>query len=478
MARKRAKTAISMAEEDDGFSKLPDAIIQHILSFLPTVDVVRTCLLTKRWKLMWYSVPTLTFSDATTDFQSSQAVENFYKYVDNCLICRKRGMNFMVDTAIASFKLQMKNSYHTSKATYLDKWLEFLVKNKVKEINLQLGFAFDRALSCYSLPISALNTRDLTVLELDRLDLNTAYSIRLPALKTLSLKNVYFEDNLKDDAIFKLLLGCPSLETLLLSLCDNLVPLGYPLCLQSFSLKWLKIKYLAFVPPLQVEAINLESLVVNGFIFKDTNLFACKRIRNLSLTFDHCSEEDPSKSLECLISTLPLLENLTLKDCYKVKLEHIKISNQQLKSFNLKNRCTKYDYGMNIIIEFAPKLESFSYEGHTNFGISMESSNLLNGKFVIHNLHENYDANGFISMMNFLLNLNCSWNIVTLHVPSFKVLIMPEYLKRICHSSLLNWKHLKINSDCKLVRESDLKDNLLRISSSLETLYINEKDIF
>ncbi|XP_062084219.1 F-box protein At5g03100-like [Humulus lupulus] len=478
MAKKRVKMTSSMAEEEDGFSKLPDAIILYILSLLPTVDVVRICLLSKRLKPMWYLVPTLSFSDATTDFQSLQDVENFYKYVDAYLGHRRRGMDFMVDSDITSFKLQMKNSYHTSKSTRLDKWLDFLVENRVKEINIQLGFAFDRALSCYRLPISVLNARDLTVLELDRLDLNTAYSIRLPALKTLSLKNDYFEDNLKDDAVFKLLLGCPSLEKLLLSMCDNLTPLGNPLRLQSLSLKWLKIKYLGFVPPLQVEAINLEYLVVNGFILEDTNLSACKAIRSLSLTFDHCNEEYPSISLEYLISTLPHLENLTLKDCFKVKLEQIKISNQQLTSFTLKNRCIKYDFGMNVIIESAPKLASFCYEGNTNFSISMKSSNLLNGKFVIHNVHENYDANGFFCMMNFLLNLNCSWNIVTLHVPTDKVFIMPEYLKRICHPSLLKWKHLRVMIDCKSEIVSNLKDALLRISPSLETLCINEKDMF
>ncbi|PON68669.1 F-box domain containing protein [Trema orientale] len=73
----------------------------------------------------------------------------------------------------------------------------------------------------------------------------------------------------------------------------------------------------------------------------------------------------------------------------------------------------------------------------------MESPNLLNGSFEINEWHENYDANWYINLMNFLLNLNCSWNIVSLHVLSEKALMLPENLRRICRSPFLNWKHLK-----------------------------------
>ncbi|XP_062089017.1 F-box/LRR-repeat protein At3g26922-like [Humulus lupulus] len=407
-AKKRVKTTYSSITEDR-ISKLPDAVIVHILSFLPTVDVVRTCILSKRWKFMWYSVPVLFFSDATTDFQSPQGLEKFYKYVDDCLEHRKR-----------------------------------------------------------------VNARDLTILELEGLDLDATYSIGLPALKTLSMKNFYFQHE-KGDAVFKLLLDCPSLENLVLNLCGNMGTIGHLLPLQSLSLKFIKIENFEDAIPFQVEAVNLESLVLNGFMFEISNLSTCKAIRNLSLTFNS-SVEDPA-SLEYLISNLPLLENLTLEDCNELKLENIKISNQQLRSFNLKNKYTKYDHGMNIIIESAPKLAFFCYEGDINFILSIKSSNLLNGKFVISNLHENYDPNWFTSMMVFLLNLNCSWKVITLHVHSDKDLVLSENFKKICRSPLFNWKHLRVITDDKPEKESNLKDSLMWISPFLETLSINEKVI-
>ncbi|XP_062091722.1 FBD-associated F-box protein At2g26860-like isoform X2 [Humulus lupulus] len=418
MGKKRVKTTTSMADEDR-ISKLPDTVIVHILSFLPTVDVVRTCILSRRWKFMWFSVPTLSFSDATADFQWPGALEKFYKYVDNCLENRRRIMYYIVDSAVITrFKLEMRYFYQTSRSVLIDKWLAFAIKNRVKELYLSLNFSFEDDVTYYYwLPETVVNSRYLTTLELDGFDLDTAYSIRLPALKTLSLKDVVFEEN---NVVVKFLLGCPSLEKLVLSSSYyNFV--GHPLRLQSLSLKFMKIKYDGLdVVPLEVEAMKLETLVVKGLIFENTKLLACTAIRNLSLSFD-CTNQDTSL-LEYVISKLPLLENLTLKNCYYLKVEHIKISNQQLKILNLKNKYSyEKDYGMNFIIESAPKLVSVCYEGNTNFSITMEPSNLLKGKFVILKQHENYDANWFTKMMNLFLNLNCSWNVVTLHVPSDKL---------------------------------------------------------
>ncbi|XP_062085222.1 FBD-associated F-box protein At5g60610-like [Humulus lupulus] len=474
--------------EEDRLSKLPDEVILHILSFLPTEDVVRTCLLSKHWKLMWYSVPTLSFSDADPDIdsQEDEDIEKVYKYVDNYLKHRKTSKNFMVDSTITSFKLQMMSSYQIYKDACIDKWLAFAAENKVKEISVCLNLCrvsnrfyghYNIYYVRYRLPNSIVNSNDLTILKLNGLviDLSTvSYSIRLPALKTLLVNTVLFTN---DDVLFKLSLGCPSLEEFLLHSCD--IENG-PFRFQSLSLKVLEVEYDDFASPLQLEATNLESLVVNRYVFEGTNLSACKAIRNLSLTFDWNIRklEDPSLPLEDLISNLPLLESLTLEECANVNLKQIKISNQQLKSLNLKNMYADPDYEMTVIIESAPKLASFSYEGNINFGISMESFNSLDGKFVIHNLRENCDANEFISMMNFLLNLNCFWRIVTLHVLSDEVLIVPENLKRICPFSSLNWKHLRVKTDKKPKSESKLKESLMWISPTLETLCINEKEIF
>lgn len=69
---------------------LPDVVIRHILSFLPTKDAVRTSVLSKRWEFLWTSIPTLDFHlilpAKRTDFM------NFVERV-LCLVERTDFMN-------------------------------------------------------------------------------------------------------------------------------------------------------------------------------------------------------------------------------------------------------------------------------------------------------------------------------------------------------------------------------------------------
>ncbi|XP_062115760.1 uncharacterized protein LOC133829933 [Humulus lupulus] len=221
----------------------------------------------------------------------------------------------------------------------------------------------------------------------------------------------------------------------------------------------------------EINVINLESLKLKGVSLNKKSLSACKAIRNLSLT---CWDMEDSSSLEYLISNLPLLEDLAFSNGRNWALKHIKISSKHLKRVIVTN---PFDNEMTVIIKSAPNLASLYYVGNIKFSVSMEPSNLLNGTFVILKQQENYDTDWFINLMNFLLNLNCSWNKIRLHVDSVEALILPKYLKRICRSPLVTLNHLRVFTECKPEKEKELvlKDVLRWISPSLKTLFIGEK---
>uniref|UniRef100_A0A803Q0E4 F-box domain-containing protein n=1 Tax=Cannabis sativa TaxID=3483 RepID=A0A803Q0E4_CANSA len=390
--RRKRQSSSTMVDGNDGedrISKLPNSVIVHILSFLKTENVVPTCVLSKRWKFIWYSVPTIFFSmtglcsrmDTAQYLEWQQDPEKFYIYVEKYLEHRKK------------------------------------VENKVKEINLSIGRDKDNGGCCYCLPKILVNATYLTILELCGVGLNTFHSFNFPSLKTLSLEYVWLSHTAKEDVVVKFLLGCHSLEKLRLYRYEFLHIDG-KLRLLSLSLKFLELEHTINVDDIKVEAINLESLVLRGASVCNINFSACKKIRNLLL-------DDTSDEFEPLLHTLlannPLLENLTLI-FHHLHENHLKISGKELKSFNF---TSSYFGPCNITIESAPKLAYFCYEGHMDLSISIEPSISLSGKIVIlegetEYVDDRYDAAWFTDMLNFLLNLNCSWNTISLHVVEYE----------------------------------------------------------
>ncbi|KAF7081156.1 hypothetical protein CFC21_085127 [Triticum aestivum] len=70
----------ALASGKDRISALPDELLQHVMSFLLSRDAVRTCLLARRWSMLWKSVPALRIvDDLATDS---------YKFVDELLRLR------------------------------------------------------------------------------------------------------------------------------------------------------------------------------------------------------------------------------------------------------------------------------------------------------------------------------------------------------------------------------------------------------
>ena len=55
------RTKKNAASGMDRFEDLPDHVLEKLLSYLPSQEAVQTCVLAKRWRYIWKSVPSLRF---------------------------------------------------------------------------------------------------------------------------------------------------------------------------------------------------------------------------------------------------------------------------------------------------------------------------------------------------------------------------------------------------------------------------------
>ncbi|CAA0808517.1 Putative FBD-associated F-box protein [Striga hermonthica] len=94
----------------DRLSSLPDEVISHILSFLPTMWSVATSILGKRWRFLWAHVPCLDFSgvdfndDGTQDSDIIHRVilRHEAKRMDTLTLCDLNCNDYQLETLITA----------------------------------------------------------------------------------------------------------------------------------------------------------------------------------------------------------------------------------------------------------------------------------------------------------------------------------------------------------------------------------------
>ncbi|XP_062103101.1 putative F-box/FBD/LRR-repeat protein At4g03220 [Humulus lupulus] len=86
----------------DRISELPDALIHHILTLLPTKTVAQTSLLSKRWRSIWYTFPDLDFDFTSDPFSPSK------RFTKNSIYSRKAYYDGLTDPISQVFNLRDK----------------------------------------------------------------------------------------------------------------------------------------------------------------------------------------------------------------------------------------------------------------------------------------------------------------------------------------------------------------------------------
>ncbi|KAL1200112.1 F-box/LRR-repeat protein 25 [Cardamine amara subsp. amara] len=72
---------------EDSISDLPDEILHHIFSFIPTRLAIRTSVLSKRWRHVWSETPHLSFEYVSHKSISKTLVNHSASKITSFQIC-------------------------------------------------------------------------------------------------------------------------------------------------------------------------------------------------------------------------------------------------------------------------------------------------------------------------------------------------------------------------------------------------------
>jgi len=180
----------------DRISVLPDSVICHILSFLPTKESAATSILSKRWNPLWLSVLTLDFDD-----QNFTEFATFRHFVYSVITLRN------ITQTIQSFRLKCGNSSGFNLHD-VNRFIHAVFQRGVQNLNLKMTYFRPD----FKLPHCVFSCSNLTALKLRRLAIDYSCDFNFPLLKTLHLDTIFFAGD--GDCFPRLLKGCPILEDL------------------------------------------------------------------------------------------------------------------------------------------------------------------------------------------------------------------------------------------------------------------------
>lgn len=193
-------------EADDRLSSLPDDFIHKIISFISIKQAIGTSTLSSRWRFIWTSLPYLNFS-----IHDLSSLAKFSKFVTHVLSRRNTHIDaysvkfiFCDELIQSSVKIIMNYAFsHNVQQMIVWRWLNFY----------------------HEFPLSIFISQSLKHLTIDRGDAPNPIKVtstwKLPALTTLYLKNIGFNDVISDKCI-GIFSKCPNLKNLTLNCATTL----------------------------------------------------------------------------------------------------------------------------------------------------------------------------------------------------------------------------------------------------------------
>ena len=297
----------------DRFSDLPEPIIHHIVSFVPTKYAARTSALSKRFRSAWLSFPVVDFDATLFPGRYRDTTSQFTTFVRDAL--NRRDPNACLE------KLRIRGLFDGSTFNH---WLvNYALDKHVKQIYL-----FDDSYVDTCLPQRMFCANSIRVLELK------GFKVEVPDL----------------------ILSCPLIEDFRVTNCSGLKSIRVS---GAKKLKAVKLDTCSGLEKIDIDAQNLESFSYTGCRDVDPSqppqpceilTTACKSLKTLSLEFASIMD----LWLYDHVSKFPFLKILKLYECRGLK--YISLFHTNIEEIELKN-CD----GLEMVGIVAQNLQSFVY---------------------------------------------------------------------------------------------------------------------
>ncbi|KAL5708003.1 hypothetical protein ACHQM5_018845 [Ranunculus cassubicifolius] len=272
----------------DRISNLPESIRNHIVSFLPMVDAIRTSILSKPWRNVCSSLSNFDFDQQLFDEMSDKKT-SFKESVSQLIDHRD-------ESNVQSFKLSI--DVDDSIVRHINSWISYVVQHNVKEFELCVISG-----KLVHLPCILFTSKTLTALCLNNIiNLNLPSLVEFPVMKTLNLCTIKWSD---DKQTNQLISSCPLLQELFLVDCS-----------------WNKSNLLVISAP------NLKRLVL-----KTASPAQEVRISSTKICFCHYVGHPPDISLESLSSLLSVEFYFFPSSARTAKVSHKHMDDRVIKIF-------------------------------------------------------------------------------------------------------------------------------------------------
>ncbi|CAK9175527.1 unnamed protein product [Ilex paraguariensis] len=263
--RQKLFKAVNLKETEDRISNLPNSLIGHILSFLPTKCAVRTSILSTKWKQMWTLISNLDFDSSQISHppqsNADQCEKSFVKFVYRVLLLLKV-------SSVNKFRLS-----YSGTSVNVNDWVSAALSRNGREIDLSLNVGWSDLL-----PSDLFTCNTLVILKLRFVALSVPNLVCLQSLKTLHLESAEFRD---DESRKRLFCSCPMLEDLVLIYCawENFLSISAP-ALKSLIIDCVTWYDCTEVPGYRFE-LNAPSLLYLKYVEYVAEGYAMKNLHSL-----------------------------------------------------------------------------------------------------------------------------------------------------------------------------------------------------